>query len=32
VFVLFVVAGWLAVRRFRPAPIAVGAASTVAAR
>ena len=32
VFVLFVVAGWLAVKRFRPAPIAVGAASTVAAR
>jgi hypothetical protein len=32
VFVLFVVVGWLAVKRFRSAPIASGAASTVAAR
>jgi hypothetical protein len=32
VFVLFIVAGWLAVKRFRSAPIAMGGASTVAAR
>jgi hypothetical protein len=32
VFVLFVFAGWLAVKRFRPASIVSGAASTVAAR
>jgi hypothetical protein len=32
VFVLFIVAGWLAVSRFRHAPTAVGAASTVTAR